>query len=160
MLLTSVVPTVPDPFPTVQVWTGRVGLVLTVTAYVAPGVSIVLKWKAPFEVIVSASPPLFCRTSPAPDRPVTVAPIENELVVQLIDTFVTFVTPMVPDGFVTVQVWLGPVGCALTVTLYAVPPGDDPEKVNVPLLLTGRLDDPFCRTNPEPVNPVTVPPTV
>jgi hypothetical protein len=72
MLVTFAV-ALPEPFVTVQLCTGLIGCVSTVTAYVL--VTAVAKVKVPFAAIVRLSPPLSCRTIPVPRRPTTVPPM-------------------------------------------------------------------------------------
>src|SRR5258706_7509833 len=58
-------------------------------------------------------------------------------------------------------VWLGAVGCARTLAVYAVPVASRAAKVNAPSAATLRFPPPLSRsTSPEPVRPLTVPPTV
>src|SRR5580700_1785228 len=76
-------------------------------------------------------------------------------------TVVTSVLVTVPLPFVTTQFWLGLVGWAKTVTLYAMPLGTAVANVKVPAADTLRLSPPLSRsTRPGPVRPVTMPPTL
>ena len=72
----------------------------------------------PTDVIVRSLPPFKRSTSPEPARPVTVPPIVNTFVAQLMVTSVTLALPIVPDGFATVQVCSGFVGCAFRKSLF------------------------------------------
>ena len=72
--------------------------------------------KPPLAEIVRLSPPLSCNTT-VPIKPDTVPPTVEVLVTQLTATLVTFALPTVPEPLVTVQLWLGLVGCVRTVTL-------------------------------------------
>src|SRR5258708_37412103 len=71
----------------------------------------------------------------------------------------TFALPTVPEPFVTVQVWLGGVGCVRTLAVYAAPLASCVVKVNaVALGFTGGFPLPFSRsTCPDPVRPTIVP---
>ena len=61
--------------------------------------------------------PLLRRTTLAPvASPVTVPPTAKVLVTQFTATLATLAAPMVPVPPVTVQTWLGVLGCVSTVT--------------------------------------------
>src|ERR1700675_60254 len=76
------------------------------------------------------------------------------------ETLVTFAVA-VPLARLTVQVWLGPEGCADTVTLYAPLRGTSVGKVKAPFFEMFRVSPPlFCRAKPvPPAYPETEPPT-
>ncbi len=81
--------------------------------------------------------------------------------VQLTATVVTLALATVPLPLATTQVCAGPVGCASTVTAYALPVAIGVEKVNEPLAVTARLFPPLSwSTRPVPARPETVPPIV
>ena len=76
-------------------------------------------------------------------------------------TLIIFAVAIVPVFFVGVHVWLGLIGCVSTVTEYAAPSARVLVKVNDPFAVTARSLEPlFCNTNPVPVSPVTLPPTL
>ena len=98
---------------------------------------------------------------PNPVRPVTVPPMRNERVVQVIVTFVTFAFGIVPEPKPTTQSCVGPAGCVCTVTVYAAPLARPPPNVNAPFEPTARSLPPFKRsTRPAPASPAAMPPTV
>src|SRR5437879_11694146 len=116
-LVTSLLPTLAEPLVTVQLWLGLVGCVRTVTLYVEPASMGVLKVNGPLAETIRSLPPLFRSTRPVPESPLTVPPIVWVLVTQLTAILVTFAPATVPEPLVTVQLWLGLVGCVRTVTL-------------------------------------------
>ena len=61
-------------------------------------------------------PRLFRSVRPEPVSPLTVPPMVKVLVEQVTLTLVTLAEPTVPVGLATEQVWLGLVGCVVTVT--------------------------------------------
>src|SRR5260221_11097467 len=99
--------TVPLPLTTVQVFTGRLGCVRMVTAYVAPGRRGVAKGKFTLPVPLTArlSPPLSCNVNPEPRRPET-DPLIKKTGAQTTCIVVTFAAG-VPVPLVTLQVWAG-----------------------------------------------------
>ena len=64
---------------------------------------------------------MFCRTSPPPNRPLTVPPTTYAFVLQLIVTVLTLALMTVPVPATTLHVWVGPDGWVLMVTANAVP---------------------------------------
>src|SRR5580704_8071821 len=76
-------------------------------------------------------------------------------------TLPMLILSIVPEPLRTVQVCVGLEGCVITVTEYAALLSSRVPKTKVPLPLKLRESPPFsCSTKPEPLNPVTVPPTV
>ena len=85
----------------------------------------------------------------------------NVSVEQLTTTPVTLPAPTTPVPPLTMQLWAGPVGCVMIVTLKALPLATGVAKVNAPSALMVRLSvSLFWRTRPVPDRPVTFPPTV
>ena len=74
MLSTPPAPTVPVPWPTVQIRHGEIGLASTVISYASPNTWVVVKANVPLALIARSLPPWFFSVSPLPARPVTVPP--------------------------------------------------------------------------------------
>src|SRR3569623_1214439 len=101
----------------VRVWTGAVGWVRTVTLYMPP---LAARPRNMYAVApagtVMSSPPLFCRTRPAPVRPMIVPRTWYVVVAQATATETSPPPTVAGAEGVTVQVWVGLVGCCATVT--------------------------------------------
>ena len=102
--------------------------------------------------------PLSCKTSPVPASPEMVPLIVYVAVLQATATLVTLPVT-VPLPLVTVQVWVGFVGCVRTVTLYVLPLGICVLNVNevAPAAMVRLLVPLSCRTRPVPARPEMVP---
>src|SRR5687767_1525503 len=101
--------------------------------------------------MLSSLPMPFSSTRPEPARPETEPPTENVPVAHVTATSATSAEPTVPEAFATVQLCAGPLGCALTVTLYVAPDATGFGNVKAPSALIGRSSAPlFCRTRPVP----------
>jgi hypothetical protein len=135
------------------------GWLKIVMLYVLPLASGVGKVKlATLAFTARLSSPLSCKTSPGPVSPV-IEPLMLYNGSQVTLTFVTLAEAL-PLPLITAQ--LSPAGCVSTVTLYTPPLATEVAKVKlVAFALRLRSLPPlFCKTNPVPVNPATVPPTV
>ncbi len=114
ILVTFAPASVPLPLATVQVWLS--GCTNTATLYAEPS-AMAPNVNGAFAGTMRLVVPFSLRVKPVPLWPVTVPPIVKLLVTQLTATLVTFALPTVPEPLVTVQLWLGLVGCVRTVTL-------------------------------------------
>src|ERR1019366_8422842 len=95
-------------------------------------VSVNVKAPPPVELTARLLIPLSWSVTMSPaDRPVTVPLTEKVFVTHVTMTLMTFATT-VPVPLVTVQVWLGLLGCVRTVTAYIDVPEMDIENVNGP----------------------------
>ena len=114
------------------------------------------------EATVRLSPALSCSTRPLAVRPLMVPPTVTAPVTQVILTLVTLAAATVPEPPVTVQVCAGLVGCAETVTAYALPDCTAVANVNVVApALTARVSPPLsCSIKPLPLSPLIEPPIV
>src|SRR4051812_18364180 len=93
--------------------------------------------------------------------PDTVPPTVYLFVPQSTRTSVTLFAFTLPVPFVTVHVWLGADGCDFTVTAKSAPLGTGDVKTKSPSdVIVRSFPRLFCRTSPDPVSPVTFPPTV
>ena len=157
-VVTSPLPTVPEPPETVQVCEGPVGCAAIVTANAAPLAIGVGNTNEPPCEIATSSPPLFCSTSPAPERPDTVPLTENSVVAHRTWMLATGSAPAVPLPLPTVHICVGESGCVFTVTAYGSPWVTVVANVNSPSAETARSSPPLStRTRPDPCNPVTCP---
>src|SRR5437899_1930100 len=117
--------------------------------------------KIPFAATGKLVVPLSLSVRPEPLWPLTVPPTVKLFVVQETPTLVTSPLPTLAEPLLTVQLWLGLVGCVRTVTLYVEPASMGVLKVNGPLAETIRSLPPLFRsTRPVPESPLTVPPIV
>src|SRR5215469_7715885 len=106
----------------------------------------------------STVPNVSSSVNPPPTSPVMVPPTVYTAP-QVIRTLVTGAAA-VPVPWVTAQFWAGLAGCVLTVTAYAPVTSDANVNFTLPVPVTVRLSPPLsCNTKPEPVKPLTVPPT-
>ena len=61
----------------------------------------------------------------------------------------------------TVQTWVGAVGCCATVTATSLPPGTFIANMNAPSAVTSSwCPRPSAKERPVPTRPLTVPPTM
>src|SRR5215475_14007398 len=115
MFVTLALPTVPELWPTVQVWLP--GCVPMLTAYADPSATAVANVKAPLLLTVNASPPLSSKMTELPAlSPDTLPPIEcviAAVALQATDTLLTL-AETVPLPWLTLQV--SPLGAVPTVT--------------------------------------------
>jgi hypothetical protein len=160
--VTLPLPTVPVPELTVQTmpWPG---CVWTLTAYMSPLGTGVLKVKVLFELSDRLLLPLsWSTTGFGPNSPVSVPPTMNVVVVHVISTEVTFAAPTVPESMVTTHVCTGSIGLPATVTAYAVPVASGVGNEKEPFVVMKVWSPPlsFTTTVAPPARPTTIPPMV